>query len=835
MLDTPAYAALFRVKYTGSLRCPCCRMPGFRIKELKTTAYNYHSMFLPDSNFVKVAPINYNADTTSFLCSSNELLGEYIVFEKLQGLVKYFSNNQKHEKYRPYNRVHRRTYLQDAIEAEMTRYDKRINSFLKKDEINVNGVKGLTPFASLHNFDIGTQTSGDPMHAAMNIGRHTLRQLSGKRACSEKLHTYCKDKNIHPSIKKTANDKSWIADWTLSSESTRNKITTWVNCLLAPIGHKDNFQVENVFKKDGFLRATAVVDVLCNVLDFILYADTEYSEEYRLFFHIYSKCFSRLMGTKIDKATYEKLCENIIEITAIHDAMLPPSESTITCHQPVEIVHHIKNAGPTRCVATSGNERALKALKAFLPIGGTQIDLVTFRRYIKFETEQMNSYYSNKKKLQELRPPNNFRFVDGQWHFTDEPFFLSQLIPSGSKLNLTTDETAYMLFAITDNVYGRVSENMVKALQVSPLFRILRCYDNRAVYDEETGNKIKNQSKKLKEYSFLEWMKSVVEIFDDLDGVVYFTFKYRFIYEDPSSDESIGNQIFEKKSIYTKDVEIMRELILEQYSISYNMYSRANIFGTAFRSRGINKRETKVVRTGKYGGEKNMITLTNNANRLKEQWWKTDEYSSWCKYYDYTKPSEEKYGQINAFLQLHVPFDPFVDGICLASITSRKHIHHMHIDHIFAQNDDESLDEHLFIPVTNIKSTPILIAGFSTKAGLAELNRKMVREKKELQLPTAPDKKIKFWTKHNCVKPIYAGHKYAEHIDSKFQHFVENVYRSPPLSYLVLIEMQRNRYNAKYDKTKDNQYRKNFIPFNYIKMNKIWTQQMSLNFEYSID
>lgn len=830
MLDTPAYAALFRVKYSGSLQCPCCRMPGVYIEELKTTTYNNHSMFLPDTNFLKVSDSSQQetAEATSFF-ESNNLLGESVKFEDLKNLSTCFAQDVEHKPYRPYERVDRCTYLHDGIEAETKRALKGINKFFKKDEIHINGVKGLTPFASLHYFDICNQTSADPMHCAMNVGRHTLRELSGKRACSESLHTYCKKRNIYPSIRTTPNGKSWIADWTLSSETTRNKVTTWVNCLLAPVGHKDNYQVANLFTQTGFLRATAVVDVLCNLLDFVLYADPEYCEEYRLLFHLYSLCFSRLMGTKIKKATYKQLCAMIIEISAIRDAMLPPSETPITCHQPVEIVHHIEKTGPTRCVQTSGNERALKALKAFLPVGGTQIDMVSFRRYIRFETERTNTYYST-EKLRDLMPEKNFYTIGRQLHYTDEPFFLYQPMNPGFQWSLTTDETAYLFFAITGNVYHRVSENGIKALQVSPLYRLLQCYENRGVYSGATGKVVKTQSKKVRELTFLQWMRCVIDEYDTSGGVVYFADNYNFVHANPSTDSSIADEIFERKSIYTKDIDIMRKMIaIDAFPISYNMYSRANIYGTAFRSRGFEKRETNVTKFGNYGGDKNMIKVTNNSNKLRYHWNKEVEYSSWCKYFDYNNQEEENYGQINAFLQLHVPFDPFIDGMCLASITSRKHINHMYIDHIYA-NDEASLAEHLFIPVTNIKATPLLVAGFSTAAGVDDLRKKFDRERKQLILPSTPEMKIKFWIKHQCAKAIYVGEKFFELIE--FTQFVEKNYIS--LSYLVLIEMHRNRYNARYDKRKDKEYRKNFLPSSNNTMGTKWMHQLFVNLDYSI-
>jgi hypothetical protein len=336
--------------------------------------------------------------------------------------------------------------------------------------------------------------------------------------------------------------------------------------------------------------------------------------------------------------------------------------------------------------------------------------------------------------------------------------------------------------------------------------------------------------------SLNEWMKSVLNKYDQQDGAVYFTTaeigeQYKFaVGINPSNDPLIKTRIVEERLIYTADIEIMRMMSVNAtFPISVNVYDKANVFGTAFRSRGIDKRETSVeIKTATYGGDEKIITRTNNANILQANWSKPEEYSTWSKYFiageirEGLGQTNYGYGQINAFLQIHVPFDPFINGLCLASITSRKHVQHNYVDHIIGNDDNQSLNDELFIPVTNIKSTPLLVAGFSilsTEAALKAKNSKYARPDIRSAI-----KKIKYMA--SLAKPLYAGAKFKE--DIAFPNHVENELGPitvSMLSYLVMIEMQRTRYNAVYNPARDEQYRENF--------SDAWNHELYLNFNFS--
>ena len=729
---------------------------------------------------------------------------------------------------KPYCKVTNVQYMLDGIQAariNAARKAKRNPDIVyktKQTEHTSNAVKGTTAFAVLRNFDFEAHSYSDSFHAIMNIMKHILEILCGERAknsgdSSGIPPTTTTDGSSSSSSSSSSKKPSPTSNnnnlWFLSEE-TRNKINTWINCLVVPAGYSRDFQVKHLFGDNAKMRGTALIDVLTNLLDYVLSADTDFSEDYRLFFHLFSLCISDLVNNKICKQDYEILCGRIIELLCYFENMLPPSE-VITCfHQLIHIVFYIRQAGPTRHFSTLGNERALGILKRFMPNGGANMEFTVFKRYLDYEATCMDDAYDFKFTEEGIFKSSIISKVNysiKQWCingddgnmmtdalcFTDEMFEMLSPIETNMTTQLTSEETSELFDAIRCSIELRTID-VKDALQKSFTYRILACYQHRYHQNDDILPNILRLN--LKNMDFQTWLDYIISHLDDYFQMGVYIIKDK----NPSIDQEIIEEIETNHGIYKNDAHNI--MLLRDTKWTFTSFNSALIFGTKFRTRGFEKREStiksKTIRYGVEGKKKEEIIVNvpnNNYNKLPNNWYVTDDNSCWCKYRAYVNDEEVyRYGQINSFLQISMPFDPFVDGTCIASITSRKTLRKGYVDYVIADNEDGSLSDTLFIPAISIYSSPIIIGGFSSEWALSNQNGVQSRDSRLTQML-------------NDGKPIYIGGNMKE--DIKHKHLVANPratsgihsYRND-LSYLVLIEMKRERKNIKYDLERDAEY-----------------------------
>ena len=853
-LDTPAYAKLFKVLGANGLMCAMCRSKGYRLPG--KTVYPYHRDFLGRDNHMRQYGIMktccanvgvLDPKTHESRCQCDQQLMNQIMnphtanktssyftnritekeFSRLSAYIKYPYLGCCVERY---TTVSNTQYMIDGMHAAQknaerkAKRDPNIVYKGKQKEITINGVRGTTKFAVMQKFDFQNHCNPDSFHNIMNVGKHCLEFWEGERAYStttttplltapvvEAATTNTSSSSSSSKTKKTTKktkkgDPSSDNMWFISEES-RQKVNTWINCLVIPAGYSRDFQVRHLFGDNAKLRGTAIHDVLSNLVDYILSADSGYSEDYRMFFHLFSLCISDLLCTKICKREYEEICGRMVEILCYYENMLPSSE-VITCfHQLIHVVHYIRRGGPVRHFSTLGNERALGIIKRFMPNGGANMEFIVFMRYLNYEASCMDDAYDFEFTEEGIVKSSivskvNYSIkqcvdeVDGHEKdvlcFTDELFEMQNPSTGYTTIQLTGEETSELFEAIKCSVELRTVDYK-DALQKSFIFRILACYEHR-FHDKEELDEHLN----LKNITFEQWLQYLITHLEE----GYFKIGLYIIEKDPATDEEIFEEIVTRHGVYRRDTENI--MLLQDTNWIVSLFDSALIFGTKFNCRGFNKRESRIDARRRYGVEgKKSETIfhvpTNDYNKLPNNWHYTYDNSSWCKYRVYNKDEEVyRYCQINSFIQISMPFDSFVDGTCFASITSRKASLVGYVDYVIADNEDGSLSDTLFIPAISIYSSPVLIGGFASEWALKNQNGK---ESKELRLTNML----------RDGKPIYIGGNMQE--DIKYKHLIANPRATSGiysclnhLSYLVLIEMKRERRNIKYDVERDVEY-----------------------------
>lgn len=831
-VDSRALESFFKVHGAGGLICPICRMRGEKLGALSKVVYDFEEILLPLNHVFRMNPLVIQIEQTQVYNFRN--------VEEIKPLLPHCFPRISAERtpQTVYTKVQHETVFHDAIEVEKKR-EKRKHQARKNqasnDKLQINGVKGLNNFFLLPYFSWYRMLLDDPFHSAMNVSMNTLLIHEGKRGCGPKLLNYCRQNQFHPLL------ETEFGPWTID-EKLLPKITTWVNCLLAPRGHRSDFQVKHIYSDESVLRGTSKIDFMCNLMDYCLAACPGYNAQYRIFFNKFSNGMCDLLSTKINKAEYPNLCLRIIELVALHNRMIPHSESLYIYHQLIDIVHDIKNFGPTRNSTTLANETNQGSLKGFLKKGGSKPEFTTISRFVQYSMESINKHYSfqlsdlaNGQRVgSKLIWGNAFSVSPDEQgyrrlHYTDEAFFLFQPCNKGFLYNLTMDETTDLFETLRLHILDR-SNSIKDALQNSFFYRLFTYYDKIPL----AGNRV---------VSLHDWMEEVIaadsgyfpETEDDQQNrrrrkkqrdLTYFNISSRTVCDD----DKIEMEIYDRCKIYREDVPKMEQLINNNFDMKYKLYEKAYVYGTGFISRGFAKREVKkdMVPRG-YGSTDLMKGSVNEANILNNHWSDDDDSSSWCKYYNSIDPTagQDKpysYGQINAFLQIEFPLDPFIDGVCLASVTSRMHKQEFNVDFILGDNDSLTFSKKtdFFVPVANILSTPIIICGFYTiKPPAPIVDTSKFNNDQHLHRHINSPK----------VLPIFCGLKYDEYI--KFPEFVAP--RNCKLHFLALIEMNRKRRNAKYRKEDDSKYRSKF-EFHHVNNRKtIIAKQMVPNRQFCLE
>jgi hypothetical protein len=128
-------------------------------------------------------------------------------------------------------------------------------------------------------------------------------------------------------------------------------------------------------------------------------------------------------------------------------------------------------------------------------------------------------------------------------------------------------------------------------------------------------------------------------------------------------------------------------------------------------------------RIGRYGDQKKMLVETTTEGSLEKDWSKGSNYGSWCRFEQFNK--KHTYGQINAFFRIK-ELDPSVDGLILASVTSRKHsVYPKSSVHCISSSG--SLDnDTLFVATTDIFPSRIATLAFNSQNKVISLVRKKI-------------------------------------------------------------------------------------------------------------
>ena len=496
-------------------------------------------------------------------------------------------------------------------------------------------------------------------------------------------------KNI-PSEKKEV----FVPIWRIRKR-TQKLIDLW---LLCPIGYKQNFAVHDLFGRTGNLQGRYIIQAITVLMDYILLCiinnENSFHVAYAWYLSLLSEDFSKLQAPEFTDKEIVELYQCVTETVSLHESIYPPTESLIVYHQLVDIPDFISKFGPIRGFWTLPEERAISAIKRNVPKGGVNNYITVTNRQCDFETEIYTKSYDfdiNDCKSEDINISykdlfnrSNNQIKNNKIVVSDQSFVLQDSFNDlKKKLTIHEIEALFAVYILEIQKYCLSEED---ALINSGYYRL---YKSFLIASE-------------KSLSFLDWLQTK-----------YVEEGLNIEYTNVENDSAKILEALNNGKIFLQDLNIIGPLL----RICIKLYRRAIIYGTGFRSRGDENRERAFI-------EK--CSDIQECNNLKTNWSLCTSYSSWYKIkvkkmsrvplFGYEKDNyKDCYAQFNFFFQLSLPGDAILHGLKIASVTCRKSEMKARLHIISCANTDsyESNMNSLFVPLTNVYSTPVATAGFS--------------------------------------------------------------------------------------------------------------------------
>jgi hypothetical protein len=697
----------------------------------------------------------------------------------------------KHCDFRPYKkhkRVSTETYITDGATA------------METSKKSVDGIKGLCSFTKLPYFDIRTQCCYDGFHCIVNVVKNIIDNLKGNRINSGVIK-HCQNDQVHPSLY-VKNLSAGKAIWVLS-ERTQQRVDSWINAILIPKGMSGNFQVQNIFRQSGYLKGTSCILIATCLLDFMISA-TLLPKAYKLYFHMLSSDMCQLFSNTIRSEDIQSIFNKVLETVCTKEAMWPITECLMVYHQLIDLPMHIEFAGPLRGWWTLPSERAVGKMKSTVPIGGLNADKTAINRYMQMEASKLITSYdfniSDKEKF--LKNQHYDGLVGKLWasvecengrnklKFTDKRIILGKKQLESKNLNWNDFENNCFVDILVRSILDR-STNYLDAINKSAYYRIYYFH----IFHQKASNRPKNATKPPS--LFTDFLMNLKTLLNTKNG-------YTCILRDNYPDKSIM-ELLELGYFLREDIPLVNSLI-EGWKV--RIFNDAFIFGTKFAGRGFYAREFYV------GGAYNRTEPLNPLNDLKNNWINPIHYSSWCRYrkhenkvgiqdeiaiFGINYSSKTVYGQINSFLQLYLPLDGLLNGLVIASVTSRKSVNHYGVSYIYPENS--WINNESFVLATDILAVPIGIVGFDTSGSIHSKQKPLEYQKIKKNNNNNNNNNN---NKQRChSKPFHIKQKL-----SKEDKGLYSTLLTSSLQYIVPLDLNREKENYMFDVNED-------LEFNY--------------------
>jgi hypothetical protein len=452
----------------------------------------------------------------------------------------------------------------------------------------------------------------------------------------------------------------------------------------------------------------------------------------------------------------------VFETGAIREGIVPDSEKQFIFHEIVDIVNHVMPMGHVSGTQCYSGERSLSTIARLRAKGGLHYVKGMFHNYLalentfKFDTRVKFEFLDNSQPKQKYSDFVLKLHGRSETNFVLNPFEMNALCSS-------------VINVLDSEIDGSIIEK-------SNFYRLY------SVFKACKGFK-RSCFTKYKDLTFYGWVTLLYSRYNHLQEG---GFNHLFdMITDQYNDLIFGiiidydekvTQIGEIEHCTTHGFVFLWDfvgIIKDVMEFKPKIYKKAIIKGLAFTARGKAFREAMPAPS--YKQDSVTCHYPHNAlNYLIHNWWKSDDYSSWCeiKHYDpqeatLTTRTKTEMGQANYFFRLNWISDKLLFGLAFGSMTLRHTSYDARRRHHYVSLDSNSFNEARQFVCLNYVC--------STKLALSVLNKDHLpivkRRKFGSARWTVDAKVIKIAPPESKADRIYFLEMHPERVDYMYRNF----------------------------------------------------------------
>ena len=407
----------------------------------------------------------------------------------------------------------------------------------------------------------------------------------------------------------------------------------------------------------GSLKMNQKMKMLSCFWDLMLLGCPSIHPSYKLFYRMFAEDLKQMQSLYLTSDSVDQIQNCILETISTWEGALPPKTLNYKIHQLVDLPSMFKNFGTILNFSEFGGERMMGLIKNHKlrsNSGGCSYGNTIMRKQIRREMRIMNKFYSRPVNEGDRNAPNgkHLTLLEGELIFNDFPFSLSGIKTSNEVLS--PFEIAHLVELLLFEIQKIFSFDEDKCIAQSVLYRLIR----------------------RKKASFSTFV--------------------------PTLHGAAGSNMIHGE--YSPEENSVAGCLMMAAKV---FHDKACIYGLEFCSRGGAYREKKPASFAAWGAQPgpNSYDVRRDGPQLK--WYDKSSYSSWCMFRG--KTEQIRFGQLNGFFRIQIG-DPVIDGLLVASVTTRRSIMTEHIHFIEEYN---SLDPRQnFVSLQDICPTLIGIVPF---------------------------------------------------------------------------------------------------------------------------
>jgi len=465
--------------------------------------------------------------------------------------------------------------------------------------------------------------------------------------------------------------------WTLAPAS-QDRIDALINSVLVPFGEAKAFEVAiTMFQQTSMLKMAGAHHILITLMPLILFwASPDIDVAYKSYFLMLQKDLSFVLKpTWRDSNELDYAEDTINELAALHEGLFPLSEQVMIQHQFVHFHQFIREYGAISNAQGFSGERNAGILKKFMKrTSGSNNEYGVVHEYESRELKSKRNWYQNiGNQITSSKDSNESVLLGPSLHYdpvieqiisTEHRVVLNQkaVYPQFVSNDAKFEQFCHLLIAMRS--YGQLIQpvDAGSLFETSPLLRCVFC-----------SRRLVPQYKQLNHLGWTDLLLMMGRMhIDYLNGKDVSRDYREFTWSNcVARDETV----LKSGQFLLKDLIILVGLFDSVFS-SY--YKNAVIYGTKFKSRGMDHHE------GMYAHTDPMVydqQQRGDKSSLSSNWHFKDQYSSWCKLRkdlssgdsitNQAINSNHRYAQVNGFFRIQSIDDPIFHNVPFAFITPR--------------------------------------------------------------------------------------------------------------------------------------------------------------------